>query len=53
MKRYFKDNIKVFRFLNNEKYKVLSIKPLRKEIQQGLIIKNIITSYCVEYEKVI
>lgn len=52
MKRYFKDNVKVFRFLNNKRYKVLEIKPIRK-IRGNFKEEHYIVSYCVTYEKVL
>ena len=51
MKKYFKDNKKLFRFINNEKYKILEIKPIRK--RNGILADTFISSYCVYYEKII
>ena len=48
MKKYFKDNKKLFRFINNKKYKIIKIQPVRKTIK-----REFISSYCVIYEKII
>ena len=53
MKKYFKDNKKLFRFINNEKYKILEIKPIRKIKRNGILADTFISSYCVIYEKII
>ena len=45
MKKYIKDNKKIFKLINNEKYKILEIRPIRK--------RKSISSYCVIYEKMI
>lgn len=53
MKKYIKDNKKIFKLINNEKYKILEIKPTRK-IKRNRCFNNIvISSYCVIYEKMI
>lgn len=53
MKKYIKDNKKIFKLINNEKYKILEIKPIRK-IKRNRGFKNtFISSYCVIYEKMI
>ena len=52
MKRYIKDNKKVFSLINNKKYKIILIKPIKK-YKKGLIGNAFISSYCVNYEKMI
>lgn len=52
MKRYIKDNKKIFKLINNEKYKIISIKPIRK-YKNGLFVNAFISSYCVNYEKML
>lgn len=49
MKKYIKDNKKIFKLINNEKYKILKIKPIRKIKRNNTFI----SSYCVIYEKMI
>ena len=49
MKRYIKDNKKVFKIINNRKYKIIEIKPIRKTRNKGIFI----SSYCVIYEKML
>lgn len=49
MKKYFKDNKKLFKFIKNDKIKILEIKPIRK----GFKYDTFISSYCVIYEKII
>lgn len=51
MKRYIKDNKKVFNLINNRKYKIIEIKPIRKN--KGIFTNTFISSYCVTYEKMI
>jgi hypothetical protein len=53
MKKYFKDNKKLFKFINNKKYNILKIKPVRKIIKCGFRYDTFISSYCVIYEKMI
>ena len=53
MKKYFKDNKKLFRFINNKKYKIIEIKPIRKIKRNGILADTFISSYCVIYEKII
>ena len=53
MKKYIKDNKKIFKLINNKKYKILEIKPIRKIKRNGIIIDTFISSYCVIYEKMI
>ena len=53
MKRYIKDNKKIFKLINNEKYKILEIKPIRKIKRNGVLTNTFISSYCVIYEKMI
>ena len=47
MKRYIKDNKKVFNLINNKNYKIIEIKPIHKKN------RTFISSYCVIYEKMI
>ena len=53
MKRYFKDNKKLFKFIKNDKIKILEIKPIRKIKRNGILDDTFISSYCVIYEKII
>ena len=53
MKKYLKDNKKIFKLINNKKYKILEIKPIRKIKRNGVLIDTFISSYCVKYEKMI
>lgn len=53
MKKYIKDNKTVFKLINNEKYKILEIKPIRKIKRNGILNNTFISSYCVIYEKMI
>ena len=53
MKRYIKDNKKLFRFINNKKYNIIKIQPVRKTIKCGFRYDTFISSYCVIYEKII
>lgn len=53
MKKYIKDNKKIFKLINNEKYKILQIKPIRKIKRNGLLQISFISSYCVIYEKMV
>lgn len=53
MKKYIKDNKKIFKLINNEKYKILEIKPIRKIKRNGFLNNTFISSYCVIYEKMI
>ena len=53
MKKYFKDNKKLFRFINNKKYNIIKIQPIRKIKRNGILIDTFISSYCVIYEKII
>lgn len=46
MKKWIKDNKKLFDFIKKENIKVIEIKPVYK-------IKHRISSYCVVYQKVI
>ena len=52
MKKYIKDNKKIFKLINNEKYKILEIRPIRKR-KKNKIFSTSISSYCVIYEKMI
>ena len=51
MKRYIKDNKKIFNLINNKKYKILEIKPIRKIKRDGIFTDVFISSYCIIYEK--
>ena len=51
MKKYFKDNKKLFRFINNKKYKIIKIQPVT--IKREFRYDTFISSYCVIYEKII
>lgn len=53
MKKYFKDNKKLFKFINNKKYNIIEIKPVRKTIKSEFRYDTFISSYCVIYEKII
>ena len=53
MKKYIKDNKKIFKLINNEKYKILEIKPIRKIKRDGIYNNIFISSYCVIYKKMI
>lgn len=53
MKKYIKDNKKIFKLINNEKYKILEIKTIRKHYKKRLLKKYYISSYCIIYEKII
>lgn len=52
MKRYIKDNKKIFNLINNEKYKILEIRPICKR-KKNKIFNTSISSYCVIYEKML
>ena len=53
MKKYIKDNKKIFKLINNDKIKIVGIKPIRKITKQGFKYNTFISSYCVIYEKMI
>lgn len=53
MKKYIKDNKKIFKLINNEKYKILEIKSIFKNRNKGIYKNTFISSYCVIYEKMI
>ena len=53
MKKYIKDNKKIFKSIKNKKYKIIEIKPIRKIIKCGFKYNTFISSYCVIYEKMI
>ena len=53
MKRYIKDNKKIFKIINNEKYRIINIKPVKKKIKKDSFQYDVITSYCVKYEKMV
>ena len=51
--RYFKDNIKLLKFINNEKYLIESVKVIKKHCLNSIFEKTYISSYCVKYKKVL
>lgn len=53
MKRYIKENEKILKFINNDKYRVMKITPIKKYVKQKYYKKPIITSYCIIYEKMV
>lgn len=53
MKRYFKDNKKIFKFINSGKYEIKEIRTIRKHYKKGILKKYTISSYCIIYEKII
>ena len=53
MKKYIKDNKKIYKLINNKKYKILEIKPIRKIKRNEILNNTFISSYCVIYEKMI
>lgn len=53
MKQYIKDNKKIFKLINNKKYKILKIKPIYKIKINDIFNNTFISSYCVIYEKMI
>ena len=53
MKKYLKDNKKIFKLINNKKYKILEIKTIRKIKRNGVLTNTFISSYCVKYEKML
>ena len=53
MKKYIKDNKKVFKLINDKNYKILEIKPIRKIKRNGILTDTFISSYCVIYEKML
>lgn len=53
MKRYIKDNKKIFNFINSGKYEIKEIKTIRKHYKKGINKKYSISSYCVIYEKML
>lgn len=52
-KKYFKDNIKLLKFINDKNIIVESIKVIRKNYLGSIYEKPYISSYCVKYKKVI
>ena len=52
-KEYVKDNKRVFKIINDKANKILSIKPIKKLVKKGIIYNEIISSYCIKYEKMI
>lgn len=53
MKKYIKDNKKIFKLINNKKYKILEIKPIRKIKRNRDFNNTFISSYCVKYERML
>ena len=53
MKKYIKDNKKIFKIINNRKYKIIEIKPIRKTRNKRKFYDTFISSYCVIYEKML
>ena len=52
MKKYIKDNDKLFKFINSNKYKILDIRPIKKT-KNGFLENTYISSYCIIYEKML
>ena len=52
-KLYIKENKSVFKIINNNLNKIISVKPVKKIKRKGFIQKQYISSYCVKYEKMI
>lgn len=50
---YVKDNKDVFKIINNNFNKIISIKPIKKIKKAENIQRQYITSYCIKYEKMI
>ena len=53
MKRYFKENKKIFNFINSGKYEIKEIKTVRKHYKKGLNKKFSISSYCEKKKKIV
>ena len=53
MKRYFKENKKIYNSINSGKYEIKEIKTVRNHYKKGLNKKYSISSYCVIYEKIV
>ncbi len=53
MKRYIKDNKKIFKIINNREYKIIEIKPICKTRNKGIFYDTFISSYCVIYKKML
>ena len=34
MKRYIKDNKKIFKIINNDKYQIVEIKPIKRKLKK-------------------
>ena len=43
----------IFKIINNRKYKIIEIKPIRKTRNKGILCNTFISSYCVIYEKML
>jgi hypothetical protein len=53
-KKILYSNNEVLKFINNKKIKIKSVQPIRKIEQRGIFRNHtVITSYCVNYEKMI
>lgn len=53
-KKIFYSNEKVLKFINNKKIRIKSIQPIKKTLKCGIFQDTmIITSYCVNYEKMV
>lgn len=53
VKKYIKDTKKLFKLINNKKYRIVEIKPVRKIKRKGTFTDTYISSYCIIYEKMI
>lgn len=53
MRKYIKNNIKALDFINRKDIVILSVRPIKKIIKRGVQQFTTITSYCIEYEKMI
>lgn len=52
IKKYIKNNIDVLNLINNKKYHIIEIKPIKRYDKKN-IMKPYISTYCVIYEKLI
>ena len=53
MKKYLKDNKKIFKLINNKKYKILEIKPIRKIKRNGVLTNTIISFFHILHNMMI
>lgn len=53
MKKYIKDNKKIFKLINNKNIKIIEIRPIHKIKRDGIFTNTFISSYCVKYEKMV